>query len=177
MIDKTLNRSASSGLYGAPNSTIAWAMDTFRLSYTPEDLRATIEGILVERRTDGGFEINIRANYEGTEQVYEGSCWGSDSLDKRTTDAITSMQKQIDLLRIHLDDEISTRTTELEVNEMIAEAFGEFPSETRIEEMLERGLDDYVEIGDIIPRIRECISELINDGDLRIESSVELELR
>lgn len=77
-VDKTLNNVHASREVASLQSAITWAMGQFRLSHLPSDDCALMQGMHVDRRADGGYDIRIVATYEDNEQIYEGTVfpWG-----------------------------------------------------------------------------------------------------
>lgn len=96
-VDKTLNTIHASREVASPQSAITWAMGQFRLSYVPADDCALMQGMHVDRRTDGGYDIRIVATYEDNEQIYEGTVfpWGGPTPEASRETQITALMRAV----------------------------------------------------------------------------------
>jgi hypothetical protein len=75
MTDHTTGNTISSGVVTSMSHALAWCYDHFRLANAPI---ATMEVAIVSyvtfvRVSNGEFDVNIRATYEGNEQSYSGT--------------------------------------------------------------------------------------------------------
>jgi hypothetical protein len=167
MTDETLHDTKHDEYCGSPNAVIAWAMDTFNLTYgglTASAPVATIENIVVVRDKGDSYQISIYAIYEGTGQMYRGVCWGVDVPAKPKIDAL---QAQIDALREEM-------VTEKYLENRLADL--EFIGREEIELMISGSTDEFINLSDLASRVREVVADLISDDELTVVTRSHLEL-
>ena len=142
-VDKTLNQVHATKDYSTPHTAIMWAMSQFRLTYDwTEPDRALIHGILIEKRKDDGYDMQIRAEFEGTEQLYEGTVFpggGSGSF------GVFELENRIDILQeriAELENNSITRSdldaSLMDVRREFEDTIDESDAESLFERLIER---------------------------------------